>query len=198
MKLDFSPIKGHFIRLEPVVPEMKEPIRAMVQSDPEIWSTMTVNPLIQGFDSYWSPMLEGIASGHRLAYAIRRISDGCIVGTTSFMEFRLAQRGVEIGATFLHPQSRGTFANPESKLLMLDQAFHAGAVRVEFVVDSENLRSKSAVLKLGATQEGVLRNRKIAWNGEVHDVVLFSITNADWPAARTKLRERLREHDEPN
>jgi RimJ/RimL family protein N-acetyltransferase len=81
---------------------------------------------------------------------------------------------------------------------MLDQAFHAGAVRVEFVVDSENLRSKSAVLKLGATQEGVLRNRKIAWNGEVHDVVLFSITNADWPAARTKLRERLREHDEPN
>jgi RimJ/RimL family protein N-acetyltransferase len=198
MVLDFSPIEGRFIRLEPVVPEMKELIRAMVQSDPAIWSTMTVNPLMQGFDSYWSPMLEGIASGQRLAYAIRQIADGRIVGTTSFLELRLAQRSVEIGATFLHPQSRGTSANPESKLLMLDHAFHAGAVRVEFVVDSENLRSQSAVVKLGATREGVLRNRKIAWNGEVRDVVLFSITDADWTVARTRLTERLREHDEPN
>jgi len=198
MKLDFSTLDGYFISLEPVVPEMKESIRALILSDPETWSTMTVNPLIQGFDSYWLPLLEGIASGQRLAYAIRQLSDGCIIGTSSFMELRLAQRGVEIGATFLHPQSRGGFANPESKLLMLDHAFNAGAVRVEFVVDSENLRSQSAVLKLGAAQEGVLRSRKIAWNGEVRDVVLFSITAQGWKAARAKLTERLGEYGRPN
>jgi len=198
MKLAFSTLEGQFIRLEPIVSEMKEEIRAVVQSDPEVWSTMTVNPLIQGFDSYWSPMLEGIASGQRLAYGIRQISDGCIIGTSSFMEMRLAQRGVEIGATFLHPQSRGAFANPESKLLMLDHAFRAGVVRVEFVIDSENLRSQSAALKLGAAQEGVMRSRKIAWNGEVRDVVLFSITVQDWEAARAKLTERLGEYGRPN
>ena len=198
MKLAFSTLEGQFIRLEPIVSEMKEEIRAVVQSDPEVWSTMTVNPLIQGFDSYWSPMLEGIASGQRLAYGIRQISDGCIIGTSSFMEMRLAQRGVEIGAIFLHPQSRGAFANPESKLLMLDHAFRAGVVRVEFVIDSENLRSQSAALKLGAAQEGVMRSRKIAWNGEVRDVVLFSITVQDWEAARAKLTERLGEYGRPN
>jgi RimJ/RimL family protein N-acetyltransferase len=198
MKLDFTTLKGLFIRLEPVVPEMKEAIGAVIQSDPVVWSTMTVNPLIQGFDSYWYPILEGIASGQRLAYAIRQISDGCIIGTSSFMELRLAQRGVEIGATFLHPHSRGAFANPESKLLMLDHAFRAGAVRVEFVVDAENFRSQSAVLKLGASREGVLRSRKIAWNGEVRDVVLFSITVQEWKAARTKLTERLGEYGRPN
>jgi RimJ/RimL family protein N-acetyltransferase len=173
---------------------MREAIRKLVEADPEVWSTMTVNPLIQGFDAYWGPMLEGIASGHRLAYAIRRLSDGSIVGTSSFMELRLAQRGVEIGATFLYPQSRGAFANPESKLLMLDHAFHAGAVRAEFVVDAENRRSRAAVLKLGASEEGVLRNRKIAWNGEARDVVLFSITDKDWKVVRAKLTTRLGEY----
>ena len=191
MKIDFLTLEGRFVRLEPVVPAMKESIRAAIESDPQVWSTMTVNPLIQGFDSYWLPMLEDVASGQRLAYAVRRLSDDCIIGTSSFMELRLTQRGVEIGATFLHPESRGGYANPESKLLMLDHAFQAGAVRVEFVVDSENGRSQSAVLKLGAVREGVLRNRKIAWNGEVRDVVLFSITIEDWTGTRARLTERL-------
>lgn len=191
MELKFLPLEGRFVRLEPVVPAMKESIRAVVESDPQVWSTMTVNPLIQGFDSYWLPILDGIANGQRLAYAVRQLSDGRMIGTSSFMELRLAQRGVEIGATFLHPESRGGFANPESKLLMLDHAFHSGAVRVEFTVDSENTRSQSALVKLGAVREGLLRNRKVAWNGELRDVTLFSITLEDWPAARARLTERL-------
>jgi RimJ/RimL family protein N-acetyltransferase len=198
MELKYLPLEGRFIRLEPVVAAMKESMRAVIESDPEVWSTMTVNPPIQGFDTYWQPMLEGIASGQRFAYAVRQISDGRLVGTSSFMELRLTQRGVEIGATFLEPESRGGFANPESKLLMLDHAFHSGAVRVEFAVDSENRRSQSAVLKLGAVREGVLRNRKIAWNGEVRDVALFSITEQDWATARGGLVKRLAAYGGPN
>lgn len=191
MKLDFVTLQGRFVRLAPVCAEMKEELRAVIESDHDIWATFTINPFTQGFDLYWSSMLEGVASGQRFAYVIRRLSDSSIIGTSSFMGLRPTQGGVEIGATFLHPSARGSVANPECKLLMLEHAFAAGAVRVEFVVDSENARSKASLLKLGATQEGLLRNRKIAWNGEVRDVVFFSVTQQDWPSVRARLQERL-------
>lgn len=191
VELEFSVLQGRFVRLEPVTAGVKEPMRALVESDPGAWQTLTVNPIIQGFDAYWLPMMKGIERGERYAYAIRRISDGRVIGTSSFMSMRLAQRCVEIGATFLHPDARGSFANSESKLLMLDHAFNRGAVRVEFVVDVENHRSQAAVLKLGAAREGLLRNRKIAWNGEVRDVAIFSLTEREWPGARSRLCDRL-------
>jgi RimJ/RimL family protein N-acetyltransferase len=191
MKPDFCAMEGRFVRLEPVTPEVKEQVRALVESDPEAWTTLTVNPMVQGFDVYWLPMIEGAATGQRHAYVIRRISEHRVIGTLSLMSMRLSQRGVEIGATFLHPDARGGYANPECKLLMLDRAFNSGAVRVEFVVDSGNHRSQGAVLKLGAVREGLLRNRKIAWNGEVRDVAFFSITEKEWPGVGNRLRKRL-------
>jgi len=191
LKLDFVALQGRFVRLEPVLPGMKEQLRAVIECDPDIWATFTINPFTQGFDLYWSAMLEGVESGQRFAYAIRRLSDNAIVGTSSFMGLRPAQRGVEIGATFLHPNARGSAVNPECKLLMLEHAFAAGAVRVEFVVDSENERSKASLVKLGVTQEGLLRSRKVAWDGEVRDVVFFSVTQQDWSAVRAKLHGRI-------
>lgn len=194
MNLDFVPLQGHFVRLEPLREAMKDDLRAAIECDPGTWVTFTINPVAQGFDLYWLSTLEGVESGQRLAYVIRRLSDDSIIGTSSFMGLRLAQRGVEIGATFLHPSARGGVVNPECKLLMLEHAFVAGAVRVEFVVDSENWRSQSALRKLGARHEGLLRSRKITWSGEVRDVVFFSVTLEDWPDVRTKLRERVAEY----
>jgi N-acetyltransferase len=191
MKLEFVPLQGRFVRLEPVLAAMKQDLRVAIECDPDTWATFTVNPVVQGFDLYWSSTLDGIESGQRLAYAIRRLSDGLIVGTSSFMGLRLSQCGVEIGATFLHPDVRGGPVNPECKLLMMEHAFVAGAVRVEFVVDSENARSLAAMLKLGAKQEGLLSSRKIAWNGEVRDVVFFAVTERDWPSVRAKLQNRV-------
>ena len=191
MKLDFCAMQGQFIRLEPVTPEVKEQVRELVESDPEAWQTLTVNPIVQGFDTYWLPMMEGVTSGQRYAYVIRRVSDDRVIGTSSFKNMGFSQRGVEIGATLLHLDARGGYANPECKLLMLDHAFKSGAVRVEFVVDAGNHRSQGAVLKLGAVREGLLRSRKIAWNGEVRDVAFFSITEREWPGVRDRLRERL-------
>lgn len=191
MKLDFCAMQGQFVRLEPVTPEVKEQVRELVESDPEAWATLTVNPIVQGFDAYWLPMVEGVTSGQRYAYVIRRISDHRVIGTSSFMSMRFSQRGLEIGATFIEPDARGSYVNPECKLLMLDHAFKSGAVRVEFVVDAGNHRSQGAVLKLGAVREGLLRSRKIAWNGEVRDVVFFSITEKEWPGVGNRLRKRL-------
>jgi N-acetyltransferase len=191
MKLDFCAMEGRFVRLEPVTLEVKEQMRALVESDPEAWTTLTVNPMVQGFDVYWLPMIEGAATGQRHAYVIRRISDHRVIGTSSFMSMRLSQRGVEIGATFLRPDARGGYANPESKLLMLEHAFSSGAVRVEFMVDSANAQSGRALFKLGAGGEGLLRNRKIAWNEQVRDVTVFSIVDGEWSWVRDRLRERL-------
>lgn len=191
MKLDFAAMQGRFIRLEPVTPEMKQAVRELVESDPDAWQTLTVNPIVQGFDAYWLPMLNGIKSGQRHAYAIRRLSDGRVIGTSSFMSMRLQQRGVEIGATFLHPDARGGYANPESKLFMLEHAFRSGAVRVEFMVDSANAQSQRALSKMGAAVEGLLRSRKIAWNEQVRDVTVFSIVEGEWSWVRDRLLNRL-------
>lgn len=197
MELEFSVLQGRFVRLEPVTSGMKEQLRALIESDLDAWETLTVNPIAQGFDAYWTPLMKGIESGERHAYAVRRSSDNRLIGTSSFMGMRLAQRGVEIGATFLHADARGGVTNPECKLLMLDRAFNSGAVRVEFLVDSGNQRSGRALLRLGAGIEGLLRNRKIAWNGEVRDIPIFSIVEGEWPWIRERIRERLSAYGTP-
>jgi N-acetyltransferase len=98
---------------------------------------------------------------------------------------------VEIGTTFLHPDVRGGFVNPEAKMLMLSHAFAAGAVRVQFRVDSRNQRSQAAMTKLGAVREGVLRRDLLTWTGYIRDTVVFSILDHEWPAVKLQLERRL-------
>jgi RimJ/RimL family protein N-acetyltransferase len=109
------------------------------------------------------------------------------------MNIDRANHGLEIGSTFLHPDARSGPVNPEAKRLMLNHAFENGAVRVEFRVDIRNARSQSAVLKLGAEKEGVLRANMITWTGHVRDTAVFSIIDSDWPAIQERLDFRLRE-----
>jgi RimJ/RimL family protein N-acetyltransferase len=100
-------------------------------------------------------------------------------------------RTVEIGYTWFRPEYRGTAINPETKLLMLAEAFRAGARRVQFSVSAVNTRSQAAVLKLGAKREGLLRNHRITWTGQRRDTVLFSIVAEEWDEVRERLRARL-------
>ena len=81
--------------------------------------------------------------------------------------------------------------NPESKLLMLGQAFAAGMNVVQFRVDALNLRSRAAVSKLGAHQDGILRQDRITWTGRVRDTVMFSILRGEWPEVKARLEARL-------
>lgn len=102
--------------------------------------------------------------------------------------------GVEIGSTFLHPEVRSGFVNPETKLLMLNHAFALSAVRVQFRVDSRNLRSQAAMIKLGAVREGVLRRDLLTWTGYIRDTVVFSILDDEWPAVKLQLEQRLAQY----
>jgi RimJ/RimL family protein N-acetyltransferase len=190
MELPFIPLEGRFVRLEPFAPELKAELRALVDSDVEAWAIMPVNPTGARFDAFFEAVCAA-PPGVRLPYAIRRRSDGRMVGTSTFYTAGLSERGVEIGTSFLHPQVRSGAVNPEAKLLMMSHAFASGAVRVAFRVDTRNTRSQAAVTKLGAVREGVLRKDRVTWTGYIRDTVIFSVIEAEWPAVRAGLEARL-------
>ena len=189
----YVPLLGRFVRLEPFAADMKAEVGAMLDGDADTWSIMASSGQGEHFQAWWAAALGEQAAGQRMPYAVRRRSDGRVVGTTSYLTLRPAHRGLEIGHTFLHPEVRGGPVNAECKLLLLDHAFAAGMARVELMVDARNLRSQAAVRKLGARHEGVLRRHKITWTGHIRDTAVFSIIDLEWPSVRQVLERRLAE-----
>jgi RimJ/RimL family protein N-acetyltransferase len=191
MKLQPQVLTGRFVRLEPFTPALEPEVRAALDVDEEAWSIMSTSAMGPHFDSWWAKATADIESGRRFPFAVRRLDDGKVVGTTGLSEIRPAHRGLEIGGTFYRPEARSGPVNPECKRLLLAHAFAAGAVRVEIIVDTRNQRSQAAVLKLGAKREGVLRKHKVTWTGFVRDTAVFSIVDDEWPAVRAGLDARL-------
>lgn len=188
MKLEPRILEGKHVRLDPVREEDRADIRALVASDADNWRMQTVNPVGEGFEPYWRAMID---EPRRITLAIRDTASGALAGTSSFFLIDPRHRTLEIGHTFFHPDWRGGAANPETKLLMLSEAFGAGAVRVQFTVSAVNARSRAAVLKLGARQEGILRRHRISWTGEGRDTIMFSIIEMEWDEVRQGLETRL-------
>ncbi|ACL94192.2 GNAT family N-acetyltransferase [Caulobacter vibrioides] len=187
-------LQGRYVRLEPVTVDHHDELKAAIDCDPASWEIMSVNGCGEGFEDFWGALQGETDRGERIGFAIRRLVDGKVVGTSSYLNIRRLHGGLEIGATFLNPEARSGPVNPESKRLMLGHAFDkAGAIRVELVTDVRNARSQAAIQKLGATKEGVLRNHKVTWTGHVRDTAVFSITDYDWPAIRERLEFRLSE-----
>lgn len=191
MQLDPKPLEGRFVRLEPYAPELREPLRLALDCDAESWNLFTVSGQGEHFESWWDGALDEQARGGRVAFAVRRLSDGKVVGTTSYLNIRREHRGVEIGATFYHPEARGSAINPECKRLMLANAFDEGALRVDIITDARNQRSQAAIARLGAVREATLRRHKVTWTGHIRDTVVFAVTDLDWPDVRARLDERL-------
>lgn len=181
---------GSVIRLEPYAPALREELRAALDCDSAAWDLFSRSGHGVHFDEWWTDLTAGLRAGTWIPFAVRRL-DGAIVGTTSFLNIRADRQVVEIGATFYRPEVRGTAVNPEAKLLMLEHAFGGGARRVELVTDARNLRSRAAIKKLGAVEEGTLRRDRVIWTGHVRDSVMFSVTDLDWPTVRSRLLTRL-------
>jgi N-acetyltransferase len=190
-KLEIVPLIGKFVRLEPYQDALKEEVRAALDCDSEGWNLFAISGQGEHFNNFWSTLNKAVSTGHWIAYAIRSMSDGKIVGTTSFLNIRPERQIVEIGGTFLHPDVRSGYVNPESKLLMLRHAFRSGVRRVELLTDLRNERSQAAIAKLGAMREGVLRRERVIWTGHVRDSVIFSITDVDWANVENRLKDRL-------
>jgi RimJ/RimL family protein N-acetyltransferase len=123
-------------------------------------------------------------------------TSGNIVGTTRYMNMDLANRKVEIGSTWIAPPWQRTVINTEAKYLMLRHAFENWkCLRVELKTDSMNQRSRQAILRLGAKEEGTLRKHMLTWDGRQRDSVYFSILDTEWPGVKAELERKLELHD---
>ncbi len=114
MKLISQQLEGRFVRLEPFEPRLKDEVRTAVDCDPETWAIMPINPMGDGFEGYWTAAC-GAPLDERIAYAIRRLSYGHVIGMSSYYTSLASQGGIEIGTTFLRPEVRGGPVNPETK-----------------------------------------------------------------------------------
>jgi RimJ/RimL family protein N-acetyltransferase len=194
MRLRPDILQGRWVRLEPLGPAHDAELHAACDADPAIWDLYPLNMSGPHYAPWRDGLQRRVEQKAAIAYAI--LSDGHCVGVTSFTLDDPNLR-CEIGNTYLHPQVRGGAVNPESKHLMLDHAFSAGMNCVQFRVDALNLRSRAAVAKLGAQQDGILRQDRITWTGRVRDTVMFSILRSEWPTVKTRLEARLDAHQPP-
>jgi RimJ/RimL family protein N-acetyltransferase len=111
------------------------------------------------------------------------------------MDIALPHRRLEIGATWLAPWAQRTGANVEAKLLLLAHAFDTlGMQKVVFKTETLNTQSRSAILALGAVEEGIFRKHLVAEGGRARDMVYFSLLDTEWPVVKARLRERLARH----
>ena len=192
MKITPVVLEGRYVRLEPLTHLHKDSLIAAA-SDGELWnSDVTIVPSSKTIDSYLDEAFVGLERGQELPFATVRTANSEVVGTTRFYEIQPANRRVAIGYTWLASSAQRTPVNTEAKLLMLKHAFeHWQCVRVEFITDVLNEQSRAAILRLGAKEEGTLRNHLIMPSGRIRDSVCFSIIAEEWPDVRARLESKL-------
>ncbi len=192
--MEVSPIilEGRHVRLEPLTPEHKDALNAAAE-DGELWnSTVTIVPTRAEMAAYISVALDAQAQGRELPFVIFHKASNRIVGHTRFYDIERHDRHVEIGYTWLAASAQRTAINTESKLLLITHAFETWrCIRVSLITDVLNQQSRSAILRLGAKEEGVLRNHLIMPGGRYRDSVMFSIIEAEWPEVKARLEARL-------
>ncbi|HST91427.1 MAG TPA: GNAT family protein [Brevundimonas sp.] len=190
MRLEPAVIENRFVRLEPLEDGHREPLRAACDADPDLWPSLYSMSLGGAhFDGGWETLREQQARGWRIPYAV--VHAGEVVGISTYLDVHPGNRSVEIGTTYYQPSARGGVVNPAAKRLLLGHAFECGAGRVAFQVDAINTRSRAAMTKLGAVEEGLHRHDKITWTGRVRSTVVYSILPEEWPAVRDRLDARL-------
>lgn len=191
--MDISPVilEGQHVRLEPLSPTHEESLIAAA-SDGELWnSTVTIVPDQTNMAAYIAEALHGQAQGIQFPFVIVQKSSGQIVGSTRFYNIDQNNRGVEIGYTWLAASAQRTSVNTETKLLLLTHAFEVWkCIRVAFITDVLNHQSRTAIVRLGAREEGILRNHMIMPNGRVRDSVSLSIIESEWPEVKARLEAK--------
>lgn len=126
--------------------------------------------------------------GQSVPFVTVERSSGRVVGSTRFMNMDAANRRVEVGSTWIAPAWQRTAANTEAKYLMLRHAFEQWkCIRVELKTDALNQRSRAAILRLGAKEEGILRQHMVTYTGRLRDTVYFSILGSEWSQVKAKL-----------
>ena len=192
MALERVTLDGRHVRLEPLDEHHREPVRPAAQH-PEIFA-VTTSAYGALYDPYIDNALKRSAAGGEMAFVVWHKAQGRYVGMTRYLNIEPAHRKLEIGSTWYEPSVWAGTVNPECKLLLMRHAFETLQFnRVEYKTDRRNARSRAAILKLGAQQEGILRKHMIMADGHVRDSVFFSIVDSDWPAVKAGLEKRLQQ-----
>jgi RimJ/RimL family protein N-acetyltransferase len=188
-------LEGINVRLEPLRPEHAPLLWEIAKDHLEDlfqWIPYRLCSL-EHFQEFNRQVLDEQERGMTIPFATFESNSNQIVGTTRFMSMDLANRKVEIGSTWIAPRWQRTAINTEAKYLMLQHAFEVWkCLRVELKTDALNQRSRQAILRLGAKEEGTLRKHMLTWTGRPRDSVYFSIVDTEWPEVKARLEERLK------
>lgn len=184
-------LAGRHVMLEPLSSGHADGLR-LALSDGELWRLWyTAVPTPEGVEAYIATALAGQAAGTDLPFVVRD-SDGNIVGSTRYCRVESGNQRLEIGYTWYARRVQRTALNTEAKLLLLGHAFDTlGAIAVEFRTHWFNHASRTAIARLGAKQDGVLRNSSRHPDGSFRDTVVFSIIESEWPVVKQHLTYRL-------
>lgn len=185
-------LEGHLICLEPLT-EAHIPELLTVARHEEIWKYTTSQAMTErAMRLYVAGLLREHSEGSAVPFAVRKNNTNSLVGATRLKKVSREHRSALVGSWYT-PSVWRTGVNVEAKLHLLSFAFEQlGLIRLEFHTDSENERSRTALLRLGATQEGILRSCQITRDGRRRDSVVFSVLDTEWAAVRRILETRLR------
>ena len=178
-----------------LIPLRAEHAQALVEAaaDGELWNlAVTVVPGPATVDAYIQKALDGERAGTVMPFAIVDRARDRIVGSTRFWKVDRVNRKLEIGHTWLAASVQRSLVNTEAKYLLLTYAFDTlDCVRVQFTTDELNEKSRAAILRLGAQQEGIVRHERIMPDGRKRNSVRFSIIDNEWPQVRSRLETKL-------
>ena len=183
---------GTRIRLEPLTLAHADAL-SEVGLDEELWRWIPVQVRTrEDMVTYVRTALKWQADGTALPFVTIEQSTGRVIGSTRYMNIDRPNRHVEIGATWIARPWQRTAVNTEAKYLMLRHAFeYFGCLRVELKTDALNEKSRHAILRIGAKQEGIFRKHVVCDSGRVRDSVYFSVIDTEWPEAKAALEEKL-------
>ena len=194
MLAELTPVllEGTHVRLEPLTLEHLDAL-CEVGLDEELWRWIPIQVRTrEEMRAYIQLALELQAAGSALPFATIERSTGRAVGRTRYMNIDRPNRHVEIGATWIGRPWQRTAINTEAKYLMLRHAFERlGCLRVELKTDVLNEKSRNAILRIGAKQEGIFRNHVVCASGRVRDSVWFSVIDREWPQVKAALDAKL-------
>ena len=187
-------LQGRHVRLEPLQRGHAEGIAAAA-ADGKLWELWFTNvPRPGEVDAWIDGALAKQAAGEQVAFSVRD-ADGRIVGSTRYYELLPDTPRLCIGYTWYARSVQRTGLNTEAKLLLLGHAFETlGCASVGFHTSTHNTTSRAAIARLGATEEGVLRQHMRHRDGSLRDSVCFSILDGEWPTVKAGLMRKLERH----
>ncbi len=191
-RLEPVTLEGRIVRLEPLTLD-HVPGLAEVALDPDIWRWTIARPQTEADLRMWAATtIHARDAGAEFPFATMDVATGRPIGSSRYMNIVPEHRRVEIGWTWVAPAWQRSGANQEAKLLMLEHAFERlGCRRVEFKTDSNNEKSRVALLGIGARFEGIFRNHMVMPDGRMRHSAWYSVIDEEWPEVRANLEAKL-------